>query len=138
MIAMAGISGMDQDKQEAFEELVGPAGSALERLLLLAARRVHRTKSKLRGTVRKRVPFLLPTRGPLSDLDSGIEMSLHVLSRDPLVGHRRRRISIAASRCRCMCSAATRWCSMSRLAEPVRSIRWRPLAGAWRDGASPS
>ncbi|ESW82430.1 hypothetical protein X770_28215 [Mesorhizobium sp. LSJC269B00] len=85
MIAMAGISGMDQDKQEAFEELVGPAGSALERLLLLAARRVHRTKSKLSGTVRKRVPFLLPTRGPLSDLDSGIEMSLHVLSRDPLV-----------------------------------------------------
>lgn len=76
---------MDQSKQENFDEMVGPVGSIVERLLLMAARRAQRTSNKLRVSARKRVPFILPARGPLSDLDGGIRMSAHIFSRDPLV-----------------------------------------------------
>ena len=76
---------MDQDKQETFDEMVGPVESTITRLLLLAARRADRTKNKLRVAARKRLPFILPARGPLSDLDGGIEIAAHVFNRDPLV-----------------------------------------------------
>jgi glycosyltransferase involved in cell wall biosynthesis len=76
---------MDQDKQETFDELVGPGGSTVGRLLLLATRRADRTANKLRVSARKRFPFILPTRGPLSDLDGGIDIAAHIFNRDPLV-----------------------------------------------------
>lgn len=76
---------MDQDKQETFDEMVGPVESTMRRLLLLAARRADRTTNKLRVAARKRLPFILPARGPLSDLDGGIEIAAHVFNRDPLV-----------------------------------------------------
>ncbi|MEO5759749.1 MAG: glycosyltransferase [Mesorhizobium sp.] len=76
---------MDKDKRESFEELVGPIGSPLQRLLLRAARRIDRNSNKLRISARKRFPFILPTNGPLSDLDGGIDVSVYVFSRDPLV-----------------------------------------------------
>lgn len=76
---------VDRDKQETFDEMVGPVGSTAERLWLLATRRAHRTANKLRVSARKRFPYILPARGPLSDLDGGIEMSAHIFSRDPLV-----------------------------------------------------
>jgi glycosyltransferase involved in cell wall biosynthesis len=76
---------VDRDKQETFDEMVGPVGSTAERLWLLATRRAHRTANKLRVSARKRFPYILPVRGPLSDLDGGIEMSAHIFSRDPLV-----------------------------------------------------
>lgn len=81
---MGGIA-VDKDRQETFDEMVGPVGSTIERLLLLATRRAHRTANKLRVSARKRFPFILPASGPLSDLDGGIEMSAHIFSRDPLV-----------------------------------------------------
>ncbi|MEP6567182.1 MAG: glycosyltransferase [Mesorhizobium sp.] len=76
---------MDQDKQETFDEMVGPVESTIGRLLLLAARRADRTTNKLKVAARKRLPFILPARGPLSDLDGGIAIAAHVFNRDPLV-----------------------------------------------------
>jgi glycosyltransferase involved in cell wall biosynthesis len=80
-----GRGAVDKDRHETFEEMIGPVGSPLQHMLLKAARRANRTADKLRLSARKRFPFILPSRGPLADLDGGIQVSVHVVSRDPLV-----------------------------------------------------
>ena len=49
---------VDQDRQETFDGMVGPAGSTAERLWLLATRRAHRTANKLRVSARKRLELM--------------------------------------------------------------------------------
>ncbi|TPM36218.1 glycosyltransferase [Mesorhizobium sp. B2-3-4] len=76
---------MDRDGHETFEEMVGPIDSALERLWLRTARHASKRLGKLRFRAAKHLPFVLPLSGPLSGLDGGIRLALHVLSHDPLV-----------------------------------------------------
>ncbi len=92
---------MKKDGHETFEEMVGPAGSPLARMRLLAVNRANRTRTKIKAWVRVRAPFVLPVRGPLSDLDGGIAIPVHIFSRDPLilytpVGGRRPLSAVAA------------------------------------------
>ncbi|RWM19905.1 MAG: glycosyltransferase family 1 protein [Mesorhizobium sp.] len=92
---------MKQDGHETFEEMVGPAGSPLGRIRLLATNRANRTRTKIKAWTRIRLPFILPARGLLSGLDGGIDMPLHIFSRDPLilyvpVGGRRPLYALAA------------------------------------------
>lgn len=96
-----GSGGMKQDGHETFEEMVGPAASVLKRAGLLATNRVNRTRTKIKAWLRVRAPFVLPARGPLSDLDGSIDIPVHVFSRDPLilyvpVGGRRPLYALAA------------------------------------------
>ncbi|MER9330762.1 glycosyltransferase [Mesorhizobium sp. M0488] len=76
---------MDRDGHETFEEMVGPIVSPLERLRLKAALHANQTVGSLRLLALKKVPFLLPVRGPLSGLDGAIRVAVHVLSHDPLL-----------------------------------------------------
>ncbi|TIW52514.1 MAG: glycosyltransferase family 1 protein, partial [Mesorhizobium sp.] len=69
---------MKQDGHETFEEMVGPAGSPLRRVRLLATNRANRTRTKVKAWLRTRFPFVLPARGPLSDLDGGIDIPVHI------------------------------------------------------------
>ncbi|MBZ9843861.1 glycosyltransferase [Mesorhizobium sp. CA5] len=92
---------MKKDGHETFEEMVGPVGSPLRRVRLLATNRANRTRTKVKAWVRTRFPFILPTRGPLSGLDGGIDIPVHIFSRDPLilyipVGGRRPLYALAA------------------------------------------
>ncbi|RWD14640.1 MAG: glycosyltransferase family 1 protein [Mesorhizobium sp.] len=92
---------MKQDGHETFEEMVGPAGSPLRRVRLLATNRANRTRTKVKAWLRTRFPFVLPARGPLSDLDGGIDIPVHIFNRDPLilyvpVGGRRPLYALAA------------------------------------------
>lgn len=76
---------MDRDGHETFDEMVGPIVSPLERLRLKAALHANQTVGSLRLLALKKVPFLLPVRGPLSGLDGAIQVAVHVLSHDPLL-----------------------------------------------------
>jgi glycosyltransferase involved in cell wall biosynthesis len=76
---------MKKDGQETFGEMIGSDLSPGSRLRLMASNRIKRTRTKLRTWVEMRAPFVLPAHGPLSDLDGGIAMAIHVFSHDPLV-----------------------------------------------------
>ncbi|TGT01523.1 hypothetical protein EN856_37095, partial [Mesorhizobium sp. M8A.F.Ca.ET.213.01.1.1] len=71
---------MKKDGHETFEEMVGPVGSRLGRIRLLATNRANRTRTKIKAWTRIRLPFILPARGPLSGLDGSIDMPLHIFS----------------------------------------------------------
>ncbi|MDX8431810.1 glycosyltransferase [Mesorhizobium abyssinicae] len=72
---------MDRFGQESFEEMVGSAGTPLDRLRRRAGHRLGR----LNQSVQKRLPFLLPGHGPLSGLGGGMKVAIYVLSHDPLL-----------------------------------------------------
>jgi glycosyltransferase involved in cell wall biosynthesis len=76
---------MDRDGQETHEEMVAETATPFERFRLKLASLRGRTVGKLGHSALKRLPFLLPRRGPLSGLDGGMRIAVHVLSRDPLL-----------------------------------------------------
>lgn len=102
---------MKQDGHETFEEMVGPINSPLRRLGLLAANRCNRTQIKAKAWLWTRAPFVLPGRGPLSELDGGVHIAVHVLSQDPLILYvpvgGRRPLSGLAALCRRLASRRT-------------------------------
>ncbi|MEW6634577.1 MAG: glycosyltransferase [Pseudomonadota bacterium] len=76
---------MDRFGQESIEEMVGSIATQLERLRLKAALLGSRTMGKLTQSTHKHLPFLLPGRGPLSTVDGGMKLAIHVLGQDPLL-----------------------------------------------------
>ncbi|MGX9142295.1 glycosyltransferase [Mesorhizobium sp. 128a] len=76
---------MDRDGHETPEEMVASTASPYERLRIKTALLGNRTVGRLRDATRKRLPFLLPVDGPLSGLDGGRQVAVHMLSHDPLV-----------------------------------------------------
>lgn len=72
---------MDGVGRKSFEETFGATGSPTDRMRQHAGRALDR----LKRSARKRLPFLLPRSGPLSDLDGDMQVAIHLVSHDPLI-----------------------------------------------------
>jgi glycosyltransferase involved in cell wall biosynthesis len=76
---------MDRFGQREFEEMIGSVRSPLGRPGRDIASRAGKLVRKARLSAAKRIPFLLPVRGPLGDLDGGMIVSIYTISDDPLI-----------------------------------------------------
>jgi glycosyltransferase involved in cell wall biosynthesis len=76
---------MDRFGQREFEELIGSTRSSSGQPRRDIASRAGKVLRKARLSAAKRIPFLLPVRGPLRDLDGGMIVSVYVISHDPLL-----------------------------------------------------
>jgi glycosyltransferase involved in cell wall biosynthesis len=72
---------MDGVGRKSFEETFGATGSPTDRMRHHAGRALDR----LKRSVRKRLPFVLPQSGPLSDLDGDMQVAVHLVGHDPLI-----------------------------------------------------
>ena len=72
---------MDGVGRKSFEETFGATGSPTDRMRQHAGRALDR----LKRSAHKRLPFVLPRSGPLSDLDGDVQVAIHLVSHDPLI-----------------------------------------------------